>query len=136
MEERPGGRPSAYTPELGARIVAAVARLGFISLAAELNGVSRATVHRWTQRGEKGDPEFADFAADVARAKAQFADLQLSRVDDAKWVLERVDKETFAAPRRIEVSGPDGGPIESTPRVLTQEAADLIRRRILYGEKD
>ena len=128
------GRPSAFTPELGARICRMVQSCGFIAVASERCGIHRATVQRWKSRGENGDPEFAEFAQQLADARAQWATEQLQRVDDPRWLLERADREQFRLPTRNELTGADGAPLPQTVAVLTPEAAEQIRRKVLYGE--
>lgn len=70
------GRPSLLTPRLQAAIVASVKAGAFYGHAAEAAGISRNTFFEWMARGEGRDgrpstPEFADFANEVSRARAQ-----------------------------------------------------------------
>lgn len=122
-----GGRPSEYDPAFCDVVIRCGAEgKSRAQIAAELE-VSRNTVHEWSQ----AHPEFADA---LQRAK----DLELawweevarkgvnkgSQVNATLWgraVSGRFPTEPYR--ERTEVSGPNGGPIETRP--LTDELAAL-----------
>jgi hypothetical protein len=56
-----------------------------------------------------------------------------------KWRLEKRFRKIFGdlaqAPTRIEHSGPDGKPLQVTAGPITPEAAELMAKRMLFGEK-
>lgn len=136
-QRRSVGRPTEYTPELGERICDLVRAIGFEKTAAELVHIHRHTVRHWRERGERGEAPFEDFALHLAQAKAEFVRRQLSSVEDPKWMLERLDREQFAATSRHELSGRDGQPIELAPPVLSKAAArGLIDGLLGVDEKD
>lgn len=107
-----GGRPTKFTRELGRAICVRVELIGFEGVAAEREGIHRDTVRNWRERGEKGEPDFEDFARELATAKATYMERELGRVDDAKWKLERLDRRMFGSNQRVEHTGKDGKPIE------------------------
>ncbi len=106
------GRPTDFTPALGRAICARVAKVGFEGVAAELVGVHRHTLSRWRERGEKGEEPFAEFAAELAAAKAQYVRGELAKVEDPRWKLERLDRDQFGAAQKVEHTGKGGKPIE------------------------
>jgi hypothetical protein len=65
------GRPTDCTPDLTARFVAAIAEGCTVDDAADLSGISRASVFSWMQRGHSGEQPFADFLDATTRARAQ-----------------------------------------------------------------
>lgn len=101
-----------FTRELGHEICVRVTSVGFEAIAAERVGVHRNTVRNWRERGEAGEELFADFARELATAKAAFMERELERVGDARWVLERMDPHLFSAAQKHELTGRDGRPLE------------------------
>lgn len=140
--ERVGGRPTKFTPELGRDICVRVESIGFEAVAAEKAGVHRHTVRRWRERGEAGEPEFADFARELALAKATYVERELGSVDDPKWKLERLDRELFSAPARHEVTGKNGDAVrvEHTHSLSREQATEIVskilgvRRELVAGK--
>lgn len=106
------GRPIEFTPGLGRRICVRVAKVGFEVIAAESVGVHRHTLRNWRERGERGEEPFAEFAAELAAAKAQHMRGQLEKVEDPRWKLERMDRQLFGASQKVEHTGDGGKPIE------------------------
>jgi transposase-like protein len=71
--KRKRGRPSKLTPEVTAKVVAAIEGGQFLAVAARLAGIGPTTLHRWMERGEKkgkGNP-FRAFYIAVQRAEAR-----------------------------------------------------------------
>lgn len=126
------GRPTEFTEKLGRAICVRVEKIGFESTAAELVGIHRHTLRHWRERGEKGEEPFAEFAAELAAAKAKFVRGELEKVKDPTWKLERVDREQFGPAQKVEHTGKDGKPIKHEhERVLT----DAELERIIRGEE-
>ena len=126
------GRPTEFTPELGRRICARVAKVGFEAIAAERVGVHRHTLRHWRERGEGGEEPFAEFAAELAAAKAQYATGELAKVEDARWKLERLDRDLFGAAQRHEHTGKDGGAVKHEHKhTLTRDQSLQIVSKVL-----
>ena len=133
------GRPTLFTRELGHKICMRVASLGFEAIAAEGVGVHRDTVANWRKRGEAGDEMFADFARELAAAKASWMEGQLENVDDAKWKLERVDRRQFSAPQKHELTGKDGGSVDvahkHTHSLTRDQSVEIVSKILGVGRK-
>lgn len=70
------GRPSKFTPERRADIIAAISRRAPYQLAAEANGISERTLFNWMEAGsndlEQGiDSDYAEFLQAIKRAEMQ-----------------------------------------------------------------
>jgi hypothetical protein len=83
------GRPPALTPEVEARIVAAVSAGAHLSVAARAAGVSRQTLHRWRARGAaEAEGPYHELARALERAEAE-AELrqvaQIARAAQSEW---------------------------------------------------
>lgn len=74
-----GGRPSKIDPKVERDIVRLVEEGNFPDVAAQAAGIDRATFYRWMKRGREGDPAYAGFATEIARAEA-FAQTELVKV--------------------------------------------------------
>ena len=118
------GRPTEFTREIGHKICVRVAALGFEAVAAEGVGVHRHTVRHWRERGEKGEAPFVDFARELASAKAAYMERELENVDDAKWKLERLDRQQFSPPQKHELTGKDGAPMQHAHKVTHSLSRD------------
>lgn len=128
-----------FSRDLGAEICRAIARVGHESLAAEICGVHRHTVRNWRERGDAGEPEFADFARELRTAKALFIESKLPNVKSMEWLLERLDREVFSAPQKHELTGRDGGAMEHAHKVthsLSREQSVEIVSKILGVPRD
>lgn len=127
-----------FTPELGRQVCAIVRRVGFEKTAAELARVHRNTLRNWRERGERGEEPFVEFALDLAQAKAQFIEQRLERVEDDRWVLERLDRDQFSTTQKHELTGKDGGALEHDHKVthsLSREQSVEIVAKILGVER-
>jgi hypothetical protein len=128
------GRPTEFTPGLGRRICVRVAKVGFEAIAAESVGVHRHTLRNWRERGERGEEPFAEFAAELAAAKAQHMRGQLEKVEDPRWKLERMDRQLFGVTQKIQHTGDDGKPIEHAHKhehTLSREQSLEIVSKVL-----
>lgn len=90
-----GGRPTKFSPEIGAEIALAVKEIGYLAIAAEHVGIHRNTAYNWQKAGLAGDPEFAEFAHQLLTARAAWFKTQLGKVRNAEWLLERADPTLF-----------------------------------------
>jgi Transposase len=125
------GRPPALSPEVEARIVAAVSAGAHLSVAARAAGVSRQTLHRWRARGaEDGDGPHHELAMALERAEAEAELRQVALIARAAqsewragaWLLSRRAPERWgrgAAERALPV------PASEVPSSLAGERLDL-----------
>lgn len=106
-----GGRPTKQTDETRDAIIAALQKGYPRSAAAAAGGIAYSTMREW----EKAFPEFSE-ALEKAEGAAK-SDL-VDKVAAAKswqaaaWLLERRWPTEFAQRKALEMSGPDGGPID------------------------
>jgi hypothetical protein len=137
-----GEQLDGLTPEVHQEIVRVI-ELGMPrELAAEAAGISRATLFRWLNRGERDDApdRFRALAADVHRASARGAVRSLMEIhrDQSggwqrhKWLLAVRYPEHFTERGRLEHTGPEGGPIPLEPlRVASDDELELLQRLYL-----
>jgi Homeodomain-like domain len=127
----PVGRPPALTPEIEARIVAAVSAGAHLSVAARAAGVSRQTLHRWRARGA-AEPEgpYHRLAEALERAEAEAEVRQVALIARAgqtqwraaAWLLSRRAPERWgrgAAERAVQA------PASEVPSSPATERLDL-----------
>ena len=142
----PSGRPSEFTADVEKAILDALAAGSSVRAACEAAGIGTTTFYRWCSEGERdGAPEhlraFRD-GATRARAQARVAYAAIIRraANDgdwraAAWFLERSEPEEWAPKHKLEHSGPEGGPIQTTedtageidPRKLSREQRAQLR---------
>lgn len=114
-----------FTPEIAKEIVMALRFFATYEQAAEHVGITDRTLRNWLK---SKDPVFAEFQTDVRRARlgprnALVASILKQSGNDwraAAWILERRFREEFGYKVTQELSGPNGGPIQ------TQEAGVVI----------
>ena len=91
--------PKGKLEQASPLIIRAIKKGCTYKLAAELGGVHEATLHRWLAQGKKATHgKYADFYIKVQRARAEQAQLMLSRIEKhtlkdwkaSAWMLERV----------------------------------------------
>lgn len=154
------GRPSKFTPEACEAILLGIRGGNYLNVACELAGVSYRTFRRWMVIAEdpNGDPAYAEFAAKVAQAEAQAEAANIAVIRQAArptkarqgdwkaaaWLEERRHPQRWG--RRdttaVEVSGPDGGPIEVDATIkadvesIASLAGILARRNKAETEKE
>ncbi len=63
------GRPSSFTPELGAKICEGIESGKRPAVAAAELGIAPSTFDTWMARARAGDPELLEFRESVARAR-------------------------------------------------------------------
>jgi hypothetical protein len=132
------GRPTKLTPEIAATICGLVAQGNYMKASAGAVGVDPGTVHRWVSKGAApdADPLYRDFRDQLQKAKAM-AEAKMVKVittaanqgqwTAAAWWLERTNPEEWGKRDRVEVTGADGGPIE-TRQIADQRIATLAER--------
>lgn len=134
------GHPKAgeekFTPSTCKRLLAYVSEDGlWLEQAADLCGVSRATVYDWRAKG-RADPlgRFGQFAIDVAAARmGQVRALHNKAIEKAREgdgrllldLLERFDREHYGKRQTIEID------LESAKDNLLEQAAKILCRECL-----
>jgi transposase len=134
------GRPTKRTPEAQERILAALRKGMTKKAAAAAGGMGYSTLNEW----EHDEPEFAD-AVKAAESDSQEALLRKiwtasdQQWQAAAWMLERRWPQDFARRQALEMSGPDGGPIETATRpaeLSDEELRDALRARLTTPSED
>jgi hypothetical protein len=158
IERAPIGRPIEYTPDKGERILAYMAEGYSLTDACDTMGIARSTVYRWAEkdpafattlaraREALAEHSFSEALAIPKRLLALYdndksGELRLdpARVaaaklatDTLKWYAERLAPRTFAdKTRKIEVSGPNGAPIQVASVTINADALSDEQRDIL-----
>lgn len=131
------GRRTALTPELQVEICDMLQWGVDVQTACARVGINRATYHEWIKRGKAGDEPYADFvdATDIALASCQVdVTRNIIRASKTRWQAGAwwIKWRHTQGVQRVELTGKDGAPVTGT---LTPESADLIRQRILYGDR-
>jgi len=132
----PAGRPTSLTEELQTRVCDAL-RCGLeVEDACKLEGIGLSTYFEWRKRGAAGEEPYASFFQATEEAYLR-VDLVLSgsilKAAEKNWKAAAWYKKFRATGGRqqVELSGPGGAPLQGA---LTQESADLIREKILFGD--
>lgn len=144
------GRPTKQTDARVAGLLNALRAGNTRSAAAAHAEISRATLYRWIEEDEtfRDSIEKAEADAEV-RFAAQVAQAAASGTwQAAAWWLERRRPADFALRSKVEMSGPDGGPIDHREvstledhekRALTEAIRDHLaagRRSIPVGSPE
>jgi len=133
-KKRPRGRPAVLTEPKRKEILAILAYGGSRNDAADYVGCAKSTLSQTIARD-------AAFYEQIKRAEAGGKVRHLKHVAEADawqasaWFLERKYPEEFGR-RRVEVSGPGGGPIESADRSATAANASRILAEMTDEERD
>ena len=129
------GRPTKLTDEIQQKILQALAAGNYQDTAAAYAGISTSTFYNWLERGKtervrisagekpkKTEEPYVEFvdAIESARAQAEVRSVALIQkaANDgtwqaAAWYLERSHPQRWGRLNRTEISGPEGGPIET-----------------------
>jgi len=132
-KKRPG-RPLVLSATLTKTLCDAI-RMGCSDrLACESAGISPATMYDYIARADSGEQPFVEFAEQVRAAKSKIAQAMVSvrtkaalggdwRAAQAWLGAHRIDE---CARERLEVSGPEGGPVQVDIR---QRVAEVLAER-------
>ena len=138
------GRPTKLTQARHDKIVRDIRAGNFAQVAAVASGITEQTYYNWLTRGQadlaSDDPDthgsiFARFFEAVKRAEAEAEVKQLAALQrDDKWQrrawwLERRFPKRWGQKQSLELSGPDGGPVEVTANAQAELAAFLDERK-------
>lgn len=113
------GPPYALTPAVADAIVELLRAGNYYCTACAKAGVTPHTFIRWRRLAEEGKQPFADFwlrcCQAEAEAEAKALDIVITSAftswQAAAWYLERKYPDRWSLRNRIEVSGPQGGPV-------------------------
>lgn len=125
-------RPTKLTTEVRDKIVQALNAGNYQDTAARYAGISEATFYRWMTEAQQpgASKDLREFreAVESARAQAEIRSVALinKAAQDgtwqaAAWFLERSHPQKWGRIQRTEISGPDGGPIETRVEVAELE---------------
>jgi len=137
---KPTGRPSKYTDEIAAQICERIAGSESLkSICAEPDMPCESTVRGWLAKGDKGEEPFVRFLRQYVRAREDQADTDADDINDIgrktlkgeydpqaarvaidalKWSAGKRNPKKYGDKVTNEHTGPDGGPIESSVRVV------------------
>jgi hypothetical protein len=109
-----GGRPSKYTPALGAQLCKLVSLGVAMTAACKAEGIGRKTLYRWREYGAQGREPYRSFVRDLNRslAKAETA-ITLHVVRAAQrdwragaWWLERRAPDRYGPKQTVRLEKP------------------------------
>lgn len=133
------GRPSEFSDDAEAAILETIRNGGTLDEAALVAKVSARTVLRWLDadenfrrkyaqaREDQGD-WFADKIASIALDQQREGSDITARVNALKWLAGKRKPKVYGDKVQQEISGPDGGPIETAEISATERA-----RRIAFA---
>ena len=139
------GRPTKLTETRHNQIVRDIKAGNFAQVAAVASGITEQTYYNWLTRGQadlaSDDPEtrgsvYARFFEAIKRAEAEAEVKQLREMQrDDKWQrrawwLERRFPKRWGQKQSLEVSGPDGGPVEVDSKAALEAFLDDRREAI------
>ena len=162
-EEILTGRPSSYRPEIGLQILDLMSEGMTLTESCEHLGLHKSTIYRWAEK----NPSFATTLARAKRALAEHSFSQAHAIpkalyeqalngepidgpmvaaarlytDSLKWYAERLNPHEYApqSKQAIELTGKNGGPIQTTAlvldsRMLSPDARDALRQALLTAK--
>lgn len=142
------------TPDVQDRIVQALRAGNYVDTAAQFAGISRPTLYRWLERGDRAaekadlgetlseqEEMFLNFRNEVDAARASATVRNVSLISQAAqnswqaaaWWLERTNPNLWGRQTRTEVSGPNNGPINVS---VTADDLEIIVRTILQSDDE
>lgn len=124
------GRRTKLNPDTQARIVAEIGRGVWDYVAAQVAGVDKATFYRWMERGEKGEPMYREFCADVSQARAKaraMREAAVAQVQPLAWLRmgpgrDRPGEPGWTDAQRTEITGPEGAALQFTLVIQSPKA--------------
>lgn len=147
-KKHPGGRPTSYRPEMGARLVGLMAEGRSLDGCAAALGVHPDRLYEWQHRY----PEFAEAvragrAAATAFWEERLLDVAKGGAGNAQAIQWALRNRSRAAAgwhndsQRVEHTGADGRPVEITAQFssydfgrLTREQRDALRELLLKAK--
>lgn len=107
-----------------------------VGTACAVEGISRPVYYHWRKRGETGEEPYASFLIAteqaMARTETRVTGSVVKAAVDGNWQagMAWLRFRKTGGKTQVELSGPEGKPIG----YLSAEAAEEIRRKVLYGE--
>ena len=138
------GRPSKLTPELTAKMCEALGVGASIEQACRLSGIHKDTYFEWCKRAERdredlGDGQYVDWKRKIDDANDHVELRALTEIragvdnwQSRAWFLERKfpDRWGRGITNRVELSGPNGGPVETAVADKTPADARRVMQEI------
>ena len=121
------GRPRSFDrAKVGPKLLDMVAKGELVKTACDKCGIGRTTLRHWLEADEPFRFAYARAREDQAHALAEeaiaIADSEADtpeavqrdrlRVDTRKWLASKIAPRLYSERQALELSGPDGGPIE------------------------
>jgi hypothetical protein len=128
--------PYKLNEELQTRVCNAL-RFGIdVETACRVEGIAQDTYYEWRKRGMAGEEPYKAFydATEEAYLRVELALTgSLLKAAASNWqaALSTLKWRKTGGRTQVELTGKDGAPLQGA---LTQESADLIRNKILFGE--
>lgn len=124
----PGGRPSSYKPEYCEQIIELMAEGYSVAGAAGKIGVARTTIYRWAEANEEFRNALTHAQAASAawwedRARHIAVDKDAGNAAVIIFALKNRVADEWRDVNRQEISGPDGGPIQTEETTARDEIA-------------
>lgn len=125
LDSEPMARPPKLTKAVQDKIVNAIGAGNYQDAAARYAGISETTYYRWMSEAREpgASKELREFRDAVEKARADAEARNVALIQNAAqngtwqaaaWWLERSHPQKWGRINRTEISGPDGGPIETT----------------------
>ena len=124
------GRRTRYTTEIEDRMVEALRSGNHIDAAADYAGISHQTHYDWLRKASEGDKRYIRYAERTreARATAEIRNVtyvqraaQNGQWQAAAWWLERAHRSRWGKTQAVELSGPEGAPVQIDARAALLE---------------
>jgi hypothetical protein len=115
-------RPTKLTPELAEKVITAIRAGNYASVSCQRVGISESTYYRWLERGESETSGiYREFLDQIRSAEAEAETHAVAIVRRAmghEWraaiaYLERRHPARWRRQTSTELTGPDGGPLQS-----------------------
>ncbi len=124
------GRRTKLTAEVQEGIVDLIRQGAYDYQAARANGIDDSTFRRWMRAGERGNPIYRPFCAEVRQARAEArtaAEIQVRKDNPLAWLRygpgrERPGEPGWTESSKVEVSGDEARPLRITYVVGDKEA--------------
>lgn len=122
------GRPSKLVPEVADRLLEGIKHGLSYTLACGRAGVDYSTFRRWIEKGEQqASGEYHEFREKLAAAEGEGAMVLVLRIKEAgkkdwraNFALLQARYPNDYGRQRVEVTGKDGGPVESAVEATVQ----------------
>jgi transposase-like protein len=113
------GRRTKLTPEVQKSIVKLIRDGAYDYQAARANGIDDSTFRRWLRAGERGNPIYRPFCAEVRQARAEArsaAEIQVRKDNPLAWLRygpgrERPGEPGWTESVKAEISGDEREPL-------------------------